>query len=681
MRVTQQQGDLRAHAVAGTRVIMVALDVAAAKRSGLMGFAFKRQKVGGPAEDWLKGLKVFNRNEPNPQPKTLYSTHDNPIQSFLWSDYTADPDTAYEVTVAAMYGAPGALQQRDTLTLKIRTEKADDGKHGIWFNRGSVASQAFAREFNDAQMTDAIANDPTNKMTVWLSRGLLEACLAYIDGTPRGDGLRVCAYEFTYPPIFTALKNALGRGVDVQIVYHKTSENDRAIAAAGLTDHHGGTQVLFERTKTKIPHNKFIVRLANSRDPVSVWTGSTNFTASGFLGQTNVGHLITDSGTAKTYLDFWTALSGDPAHADAIKLVESLTPDPRNVIDTMPVTTVFSPRRDDNMLAWYAARIADAKTSVAFTGAFGVDATIFGGLAKHTGAVRFILLEKAPTQDEVTSEEANRDELLISYGAVLGQTYESKTGAGGRKLVPIPKFKLDNWFLKEELARQGQPGFVFFIHTKFLLVDPLSDDPLVCTGSANFSSGSLKANDENMVLIRGDTRVADIYLTEFDRIFRHFYFRDVANSVAVKGGSSDTIFLADTDRWTDQYFDPAKFNDHRREMFFADPSQSWTAQAKTDPAIAGTGTSRRRRQSADGAPATPKRRASPKGSGSTKRRSGAKRAGAKPTGAKRASPKRTHVAKPTTARKRVKANPRTKPRKTPKSAAARKAAPRKTGRS
>ena len=33
-------------------------------------------------------------------------------------------------------------------------------------------------------------------------------------------------------------------------------------------------------------------------------------------------------------------------------------------------------------------------------------------------------------------------------------------------------------------------------HTKFLLVDALADDPLVCTGSANFSSGSLTENDE-----------------------------------------------------------------------------------------------------------------------------------------------------------------------------------------
>ena len=52
------------------------------------------------------------------------------------------------------------------------------------------------------------------------------------------------------------------------------------------------------------------------------------------------------------------------------------------------------------------------------------------------------------------------------------------------------------------------------MHSKFLLIDPLSDDPLVCSGSANFSRNSLINNDENMLLIRGDTRVADIYLTE-----------------------------------------------------------------------------------------------------------------------------------------------------------------------
>jgi phosphatidylserine/phosphatidylglycerophosphate/cardiolipin synthase-like enzyme len=63
-----------------------------------------------------------------------------------------------------------------------------------------------------------------------------------------------------------------------------------------------------------------------------------------------------------------------------------------------------------------------------------------------------------------------------------------------------------------------------------LLIDPLSNDPLVCSGSANFSKNSLTANDENMLLIRGNTRTADIYMTELDRIFRHFRARDIINA-------------------------------------------------------------------------------------------------------------------------------------------------------
>src|SRR5437879_6480908 len=97
-----------------------------------------------------------------------------------------------------------------------------------------------------------------------------------------------------------------------------------------------------------------------------------------------------------------------------------------------------------------------------FTGAFGVDPTILGGLARRGRSLRFILLEKPPTADVRSAEAASRDEMLVSYGAVLGKTYEKKTGAGGaKKLVPIPKFELDKWFLKEELARQDGGGFVF----------------------------------------------------------------------------------------------------------------------------------------------------------------------------------------------------------------------------
>jgi phosphatidylserine/phosphatidylglycerophosphate/cardiolipin synthase-like enzyme len=50
-----------------------------------------------------------------------------------------------------------------------------------------------------------------------------------------------------------------------------------------------------------------------------------------------------------------------------------------------------------------------------------------------------------------------------------------------------------------------------------ILIDPLSDDPVVITGSANFSKNSKTNNDENMLIVRGKTRLADIFLGEFIR--------------------------------------------------------------------------------------------------------------------------------------------------------------------
>src|SRR5262249_49503946 len=57
-----------------------------------------------------------------------------------------------------------------------------------------------------------------------------------------------------------ALKRAIDRGVDVQIVYHDTKKDDdpnrAASAKARLPD-----SVTHVRTRTQIPHNKFVVKL------------------------------------------------------------------------------------------------------------------------------------------------------------------------------------------------------------------------------------------------------------------------------------------------------------------------------------------------------------------------------------------------------------------------------------
>ena len=586
-----ESGTLKACVFAGTRVILISLDLPEDRAKDLQGFAFKRS-TGDRESHWLEGMKVF----PSLAPKQTngkvirFPTNENPIQSFLWSDYEAHPETKYTFEVSAMYGEPGNLQPREPVVIKITTEAEDDGKHGIWFNRGAIASQAFADQFDNKSLSDADYNDPQNKEVAWLSRGLLEACIQYIRQTPKGDGLRVCAYEFTFQRVLVELTDALKRGVDVRIVYHATTANKTQIDTAGLPTKNKGKTILFERTRPKTPHNKFIVRLKGNKTPVAVWTGSTNFTASGFLGQTNVGHKVTDSDVAATYLKMWDNLSTNPKSGEQHEVAVSLSPNPDNLVDK-GATIVFSPRRSDRMLNWYGERIADAATSAMFTGAFNVAEPILEPMAKKGPAMRFILLERPPTHEIVQAHENNPADLLFSYGAIFGKMQvgtadgHDADGKKTKKWIPIPHFNIEKWFVDEELERRNGQGFVFFIHTKFLLVDPLSNDPLVCTGSANFSSDSLKSNDENMLLIRGSTRVADIYLTEFDRIFRHFYSRDVTNEIVRHNEQPEVGLLDDKFTWSKGYFDPANPKCHRRKMFFEDPKQSWSGVAKKDPDV------------------------------------------------------------------------------------------------
>src|SRR4029079_2800449 len=92
----------------------------------------------------------------------------------------------------------------------------------------------------------------------------------------------------------------------------------------------------------------------------------------------------------------------------------------------------------------------------------------------------------------------------------------------------LPSDPLYAWVRQETNAQRLQLNqHVTYIYSKFVLMDPLVDDPIVVTGSANFSEASTTGNDENMLIIRGDRRVAGIYFTEVHRLFKHYSIRAV----------------------------------------------------------------------------------------------------------------------------------------------------------
>jgi hypothetical protein len=106
-----------------------------------------------------------------------------------------------------------------------------------------------------------------------------------------------------------------------------------------------------------------------------------------------------------------------------------------------------------------------------------------------------------------------------------------------------------------------------------------------------------QARKRDMLLIRGDTRVADIYLTEFDRIFRHFYSRDVTNEIAKHHQQPEVGLLDDKFTSSADYFKSDNPKCHRRTIFFADPKKSWSDSAGRDAdAFVGEGSRTRNTQ-------------------------------------------------------------------------------------
>ncbi len=546
MRQRAAKNGITVQAVSGTYTVLLGFNATEEARQGLLGFALKRTDHTEDESYFLRGFKTFQSVVPNPLPGATYTLMEHPVQAFLWGDYTAKPAHDYSYDVIPLYGKPKELVQGKAVRVRIRTEREATARHAVYFNRGVSGSQAYAWKFGSRSPDEV----PDRKAYIWLSRGLEEALLGFIGQADRpGTGLRASVYEFNYLPVLSAFRAAHEAGADVKIIYDARKDpplnaTREAIEAAGLPQ-----EVLIARTANRsyLSHNKFIVLLKRGR-PVQVWTGSTNITRGGIFGQSNVGHLVRDSAVAKQYLAYWNLLAQNLPNKELRPQVSALSPDPEGP-PPVGTTVIFSPRQTMKALEWYAARLDAAAGSAALTAAFGVNPLLAAVLSKDRDFPRFLLLEKRG--DNYAMYAADPD-VQVSVGAHLG---------------PDPLYQ----WTAERLT--GFNLHVQYIHNKFLLVDPLGSDPLVVTGSANFSEASTTENDENMLVIRGDTHVADIYLGEFMRLFNHFYFRyhnrqvedfraELPDSEAPSG-----LFLAENDSWTRRYYNPASPKFKIRELF------------------------------------------------------------------------------------------------------------------
>ena len=550
------KGGVSVRAISGTHVVFLAFNLSSQARQGCLGFAIKRRDETEDEEYWLNGLKTFEEVDPHPGAGVPVSTHRHPLQGFQWADYTAKDGHRYTYEITAMYGTPTALVSGTTVSVTIRTEKASEGVHQVHFNRGAVASQEYARRFENRR-PDAFEDGSEEQLAryKWLSRGLEEAMLAFIARARNGDyALRAAIYEFQWPRVLDAFK-AASKKANVRIIYDAigaptgpTKKNKAAITKAGLTAR------CIARKKGTLMHNKFIVLLKNDK-PVSVWTGSTNVKLNGLFGHLNVGHAIDDPDVAARFLDYWKFLSKDPTTAELKDWAEEndALPD-EDAAAGQGTRVIFSPHRGLQALRWYAALAERNAVPVFITLAFGMNKVLQAVYRRTDNVLRVALLEKPGNgaglkQGRIDIRQIRSlPNVLVAMGNYVGAN------------------NFDRWL--KEIDRVTAEVNVRWVHTKFLMIDPLGPDPIVITGSANFSDASTETNEENMLIIRGSRRVADIYFTEFLRIYSHHAFRESLTFKRKPGEDWRPNYLKPTAKeWQKPYFTPGNEH-HLRRLYY-----------------------------------------------------------------------------------------------------------------
>jgi len=554
MRVINDTTELKVVAISGTYVVTLGFNLPKTSCKGLLGFSIHRFDHTENESWFLEGMKCFAETDPGFPAGSLYSTKDHPIQGFQWADYSAKPDHKYTYTITALKGQPTNLTEFLASSVIIETESPNAKKQDVYFNRGTAASQEYMRRFGDKAPNKV----PNNAAFDWLSRGLYEAMVGFVESCiPGKHSLRLAVYEFHYEPFLRVIKAALDKGVDIQIVYdaRKASpkkENEKMIKKCGLKD------ISTPRTKKQfISHNKFIVKLENNK-PVCVWTGGTNISDGGIFGHSNVAHVIESDKIARTYLKYWTQLQKDLDVPDLQTKVEKITKIP---FEPPPagVSPIFSPRTNLDALNYYGKLAMRAKDGLFMTFAFGLN-QIFKDVYKNSTALfRLALLEKKTRAFKNTPADQKKKKAEEKAIQDLRNRPENVFAIGNF----IRTNEFDGW-LKERLT--GLNVNVRYIHNKFMLIDPISDDPIVIAGSANFSDASTTDNDENMVIVRGNTRVADIYLGEFMRLFSHYSFRE---SLEWRKPNEPPKPLSTDDWWLDSFGNTPRSS---RRKYFAQVS-------------------------------------------------------------------------------------------------------------
>jgi phosphatidylserine/phosphatidylglycerophosphate/cardiolipin synthase-like enzyme len=521
---------------------------------GCLGFAIECRR--GDAEPKYLSNRVGFKDDEDVDAEgnelTSRSSQIWPFQRYDWTDHAADLGDviAYRV-VARVADADGALHDGPSSEWSRQLILSADCGDGVsvHFNRGYVLSQFMARYMKRKGITLAqlkatavvVSEEVDREARAFLGGTLRQTMLDMMAEVAGDDRLELHAalYELSDEELVDGLV-ALGDRAHVVLANGSVDvagEDENAEARARLND---AGVVVHDRflAPRALAHNKFVVigrRTAGGFKPEKVWTGSTNWTPTGLCTQLNNGIMLVHDDLAQRFEAQFNLLAEAGDVVSAALLASNNEPE-RGI-----------PLGDATVDSWFTK----------LSGEIDIEELI--ELVKNAQQGVFFVMFQPGSEPVATLLQMQAEKNLYVRGVAT-----QLTGAGSEEFKLLKQdpetFFLDTnqatgvrgtvgeWAVEGTAAEFRANIGHAITHSKVIVIDPFSDDPITITGSHNFSKAASGKNDENFLVIRGHREIAMHYAINAMQTYSHYRWRAYLEEAA-RENRSPFQFLSRNPNW------------------------------------------------------------------------------------------------------------------------------------
>ncbi len=382
----------------------------------------------------------------------------------------AAPSQVYYVQAFSVNG-------NDTATSSVKifmTASLSSGQMKVYFNKSVDNAYAWSPSNYAVQLPGKFQDT----IAAYINRAQISVDIAIYNFDSNNTGL-----------IIQAINDAYARGVTIRIIYDGGNANNALplLNAAIATLPSPTTPPGYYG----IMHNKFIIidaQNSNVNLPYVI-SGSTNFTNAQLNNDANNLIIIQDKSLAKAYTmefeEMWGSNSSQPNIANS----------------------KFGPDKTDNTPHEFL--INGQRVESYFSPSDNVNNQIINAVNSSDSEMEFALLVFTRFDIAFAAEDRITNHNVTAYGMV------DDSGSGGGYAYSILQTVMgSNLMLYNHSIQTG------LLHHKYLIVDQgnPSSDPLVLTGSHNWSTTANQKNDENTLVVHSRD-IANQYYQEFVKRF------------------------------------------------------------------------------------------------------------------------------------------------------------------